>query len=630
MYVRKSNWMKHCGLSCQAAGPLESRHKGLRSLDTDHRSEAGLWDQLGALQSSLAEMAGLRDVRLLAERSLDLALELTHSPTAFLSLVATAGTDHEVYSRSAGQSATLPQTTIDLLARDVAAKGAGHVVNAVDPARGHVADFPLKTFLGMPLQAGGDVLGTIGVANAAGYTARDEMAMSICANQVAAAIEVVRLRQRRQQMVDALINLRADLDRSEERRLVNEQRAHAAERLEKAHELAIEALLAVSRHIRSGNSLMGFYRLLTATVAELVGADKVLFWEVRADQTLNAIPGGYGVDDEFISRLYPADCAPDSNDLPSQVVYKDLIFRAALDDQGESPYRVVLDVLQVSNAISVPWRAGDNRLGLVAAYNSHRAGGFSMEDAWLLQTAGLAAGLVWQLKQAEGELNESVDRLQRVDAARQLLLRNLTTAADKATRRFAAELHDDALQKLTAAELQLQRVRESFGKSTLPRGMSDAQALLVQVEEALRKLLFDVRPPALDAPGGLEETIRDRLTLLHSLTGIEAEVHWDLPGDLPHEIKSLVYRQVAEALANIEKHAGAKSVRVSVRAQDGGVHGEIADDGRGFVVSERDHLPGHLGLLALSERALLAGGWCKVTSEPGAGARVEFWIPLPR
>ena len=60
------------------------------------------------------------------------------------------------------------------------------------------------------------------------------------------------------------------------------------------------------------------------------------------------------------------------------------------------------------------------------------------------------------------------------------------------------------------------------------------------------------------------------------------------------------------------------------------MQGEIADDGRGFVVSERDHLPGHLGLLALSERALLAGGWCNVTSEPGAGARVEFWIPLPR
>jgi signal transduction histidine kinase len=602
----------------------------LRSIDTGQRSDAGLWDQLGAFQSSLAGLAGLRDVAPIAERTLELALELTHSPAGFISLLATAGIDPEVYSRSADQAASLPAVAIEKLAADVATKGASLVANDLAATKGRATNAPVRTFLGVPLQSGGEVIGTLGVTNAEAYGALDEIALSICGHQVAGAIEVVRLRQRRQEMVDALINLRADLDRSDKQRLINEERVHTAERLEKAHELAIEALLAVSRHIRSGDSLTDFYSLLTATVAELVGADKVLFWEVRPNHTLTAIPGGYGVDDAFMSRLYPATCDPDGSDLTSQVVYKDLIFRAALDERGESPYRDVLEVLQVSNAISVPWRAGDNRLGVVAAYNSHRADGFSKEDAWLLQTAGLAAGLVWQLKHAEGELNESVERLQRVDAARQLLLRNLSTAADKATRRFAAELHDDALQKLTAAELQLQRVRESLGNSSLPRGMSDAQILLVEVEEALRKLLFDVRPPALDAPGGLEETIRDRLTLLRSLTGIEANVDVDLPEDPPHEIKSLIYRQVAEALANIEKHAGASSVRVSIRTQDGGVRGEIADDGRGFVVAERDHLPGHLGLLALSERALLAGGWCNVISEPGAGARVEFWVPVPQ
>jgi signal transduction histidine kinase len=44
------------------------------------------------------------------------------------------------------------------------------------------------------------------------------------------------------------------------------------------------------------------------------------------------------------------------------------------------------------------------------------------------------------------------------------------------------------------------------------------------------------------------------------------------------------------------------------------------------VVSERDHLAGHLGLLALSERSLLAGGWTKIESEPGLGTMVEFWM----
>jgi signal transduction histidine kinase len=53
----------------------------------------------------------------------------------------------------------------------------------------------------------------------------------------------------------------------------------------------------------------------------------------------------------------------------------------------------------------------------------------------------------------------------------------------------------------------------------------------------------------------------------------------------------------------------------------------VADDGTGFVVDEYTNLPGHLGLMAMKERALLAGGWCRIVSEPGAGTKVEFWVP---
>ena len=90
----------------------------------------------------------------------------------------------------------------------------------------------------------------------------------------------------------------------------------------------------------------------------------------------------------------------------------------------------MLDTLQVEDAISVPWRAGDERLGLVAAYNSRRSEGFSREDAWVLQNAGLAAGLVWQLKYAETDLKKTVERLQKVDAARQMLLKNVSTSVE--------------------------------------------------------------------------------------------------------------------------------------------------------------------------------------------------------
>jgi signal transduction histidine kinase len=199
----------------------------------------------------------------------------------------------------------------------------------------------------------------------------------------------------------------------------------------------------------------------------------------------------------------------------------------------------------------------------------------------------------------------------------------VSTAVDKARKQFADELHDDALQKLTAAELHLQRM----GGSASQTPVSDAQSLLQQAEDALRRLMFDVRPPALDTPGSFDQTIRDRVTMLRSLTGIEADLKLELSEELSLDLKTNVFRQVAEALTNIEKHASAKNVQVAVIALNGGIHGVVADDGRGFVVAERDQLPGHLGLLALNERALVAGGWCTIESEPGIGTKVEFWFP---
>ncbi len=266
---------------------------------------------------------------------------------------------------------------------------------------------------------------------------------------------------------------------------------------------------------------------------------------------------------------------------------------------------------------------------MVAAYDSVNRDGFTSEDAWVLQMTGLAAGLVWQLKQAEAQLNETVDRLQKVDSARQMLLRNLSSAVDRASKRFALELHDDALQKLTAAEI---RVAE-LAASTVPNataGIDEVNMLLQQVEEALRKLLQNVRPPSLETPGGLETTIRQRLDQLRAENGIAVEFVAALPDEPPYEIKSMLYRQISEALTNVEKHAEATGVRLELKAENEGIYGAVTDNGKGFVVSERDRLPGHLGLLALGERPLLAGGWGRITSEPGAGTIVEFWVPLSK
>ena len=582
--------------------------------------DAAYGDVLEDFQVASAELSRFKTVPEIADAAVAMALDLTRSSVAFLAVFEENGEDKRIFSRAADAARPPAPEEIELMFTLAPAD------SAPDPASVRAtAAAANRSTCSQPLNAGGRTVGVVGVASQTGYTAAQQRAFAVLAHQVAAAIALAQLQERRQEMVDTLVNLRADLDRSEKQRLIHQERARSAERLEHAHEAAVDALLAVSRHARSGHGLTDFYRRLTRSIAELVGANKVLFWKLDEEGLLAPIRGAHGIEDEFFARLHPAPCAPDRDDFASRVVYHDRMFRARRGDESRD-FQYVLDMLGVDDAIAVPWRAGDERLGLVAAYDSRRAEGFSREDAWVLQIAGLAAGLVWQLKYAETDLKKTVERLQKVDAARQMLLQNVSTAVDKARKRFAGDLHDDALQKLTAAEIQLQRMQETNGDPAAL--LNDAQLLLAQTEEALRRLLFEVRPPALEVPGGFLETIGERVRMLKSLTAAEVETDLDLPDELSYEFRSMLFRQLTEAIANVEKHASATRVRVLLRVEEGGMYGLVEDNGRGFVVAEREHLPGHLGLLALNERALLAGGWNKIRSEPGLGTTVEFWLPL--
>jgi signal transduction histidine kinase len=280
---------------------------------------------------------------------------------------------------------------------------------------------------------------------------------------------------------------------------------------------------------------------------------------------------------------------------------------------------------EIRNSIAVPWRAGDRLIGALVAYDSRR--GFSSDDAWVLRVAAMATGLMWQYREAEQKLGTSNDRLELEAAARRQLLGNIAAGGDEARRRFASTLHDDSLQLLTGAELQLERTRNETDPAKQAAQLEQLEATLKHVEDSLRRLLSNVSTPVAELQLGLDDAIRGRLEALRSNAGIELDVDVRLP-ELPDAAASIVFRNVSEALTNVEKHAHAAAIHLSAHAADGGVRVVVADDGMGFIVAESANVPGHLGLVAIRERAQLAGGSCRIESEPGAGTRVEFWIPV--
>ncbi|HZE51602.1 MAG TPA: GAF domain-containing protein [Jatrophihabitantaceae bacterium] len=89
---------------------------------------------------------------------------------------------------------------------------------------------------------------------------------------------------------------------------------------------------------------------------------------------------------------------------------------------------------------------------------------------------------------------------------------------------------------------------------------------------------------------------------------------------------------VREALVNVEKHAEATSVVVSVAATDGGVAVAIADDGLGWTAAgERatgpvNHSTG-IGLQASYNRLARLGGALSVVGNEDGGLTVRTWVP---
>jgi signal transduction histidine kinase len=155
-----------------------------------------------------------------------------------------------------------------------------------------------------------------------------------------------------------------------------------------------------------------------------------------------------------------------------------------------------------------------------------------------------------------------------------------------------------------------------------------ARETLREANRRLRRLLFELRPPALDR-AGLAPALELFLSDAFNRDGFDWQVHNRLPSEPSPESRAVLYRVALEALTNVRKHAHAGMVDVVLERRGAGVAVRVSDDGAGFHVPSPDEpaLDGHIGLVSMRERAEAAGGRFSLASEPGEGTTVDFWIP---
>jgi signal transduction histidine kinase len=217
------------------------------------------------------------------------------------------------------------------------------------------------------------------------------------------------------------------------------------------------------------------------------------------------------------------------------------------------------------------------------------------------------------------------------------LLRALThrvVQAQEAERgRVALELHDNIIQHLCAVHFRSQALADRLSKRDGPL-KGEAMRLREMLGETAReaeRIARDLRPGVLDQLG-LSAVLRSACVEFADRTGVSAEVSCArLPARLPAGTELALYRILQEALKNVEKHARATHVAVSLRRMGAFVQLAVIDDGVG---SHADHRAaarkgaGGLGLLGMRERAAFVGGSLKVESGRRGGTKVEVRVPV--
>ena len=194
--------------------------------------------------------------------------------------------------------------------------------------------------------------------------------------------------------------------------------------------------------------------------------------------------------------------------------------------------------------------------------------------------------------------------------------------------RLARELHDAMTQNLFSLSLTAEAAAGSV-RSDPARAETEidrVRKLARETQAELRSLVFELRPPDLEADG-LVPTVRKDLDVLGRAHGLRADLQVHGTPELDSSVEIELYRIVQEALNNAVRHAQAQSVTVEVDAGGGTVTIMVRDDGVGFDPGARTIRERRLGLTSMRERAEGLGGKVVVDSVPGSGTTVRVEVP---
>ena len=232
-------------------------------------------------------------------------------------------------------------------------------------------------------------------------------------------------------------------------------------------------------------------------------------------------------------------------------------------------------------------------------------------------------------EQQQQILKQERDLLERQVRERTATLAELATHLQQVREdergHLARELHDELGALLTAAKLDVARLKSKLGTQA-PEFAQRLQHLTETLNSGIalkRRIIEDLRPSSL-LNLGLTASLEILAREFAERSGIE--VATDLEAvELDNSSQLTVYRLVQESLTNVGKYAQADQVDIKVRNHGDQIEVDIKDNGEGFDVA--DVRPSTHGLAGMKHRVEAAGGRLTVESVVGEGSRISATLP---
>lgn len=256
-----------------------------------------------------------------------------------------------------------------------------------------------------------------------------------------------------------------------------------------------------------------------------------------------------------------------------------------------------------------------------------------IDEGWAARLHARSEELLAVNNTLVSEVSKRIDTEQSLEANQRDLRRlasQLLRLQEEERRRISRDLHDDINQRLALLSIDVEMLEQQLlnASDRTVRTVHSIQDRIVGLSEDVRRLAYQFHPSILDDLG-LSIALRRLVDDFQIRTGIAAQfIAKDIPQRVAKDVVTCLYRVAQEGLANISRHARAKSVRVELQRVRDGLQLRVSDDGVGFDVKHDDGRRGSLGLLSMKERVSLVAGSFDIQSTPGEGTRICAWVPF--